>query len=187
MHRWRACGRTAALCLLVGLDSLVQSSPSIAQQSNAALTIAGRAVRCGNVRNLLDPRLPIIGIAAPGLVVLNPHLLERATPTVRLFVFHHECGHHHVGASEVGADCWAARQGVQQGWLDQRGIEQVCRSFGNGPATPTHPSGASRCASLQRCIASISATKSASPAARSAPKLVSAPKAVRSGFTRSAN
>lgn len=186
--RWcRMCRRVAALWLLVALDGVMQSTPSVAQQSNAALTIAGRAVRCGNVRSILDPSLPIIGIAAPGLVVLNPRLLERAPQTVRLFVFHHECGHHHVGASEVGADCWAAKQGVQQGWLDRRGIEQVCRSFGNGPATPTHPSGASRCASLQRCIASISATKSASPAARSAPKLVSAPKAVRSGFTRSAN
>ena len=49
-------------------------------------------------------------------------------------------------AAKPGADCWAVKQGVRQGWLDRQGIDQVCRSFGNTPETPTHPSGASRCA-----------------------------------------
>jgi hypothetical protein len=189
--RWcRLCGRVAALWLLTSLDSLVLSSPSLGQERDGTLTIAGRALRCGNMRNVLDHRLPNIGMAAPGVVVLNPHLLDRQPQTVRLFVFHHECGHHHVGASEVAADCWAAKQGARQGWLNRRGIEQVCRSFGNRSATPTHPSGASRCAALERCFAGVAGTRAVSPAGatgRPAAKLFSASKAVRSGVLRSRN
>ena len=116
-------------------------------------TIAGRVLRCGSVRNVLDPRLPNLGVAAPGVLVLDPGLLSRHSETVRLFVFHHECGHHHVGASELKADCWAVSEGVKQGWLDRGGLAEACRSFGNAPATSTHPSGARRCANLDRCFA----------------------------------
>ena len=34
-------------------------------------------------------------------------------------------------------------------------LAQVCRSFGNAPETSTHPSGASRCASLDQCFANV--------------------------------
>ena len=110
------------------------SSP-IALRRNGELLIADRALRCGRVRNVLDPGLPTLGSASPGVVVLNPYLLNRQPNAVRLFVFHHECGHHYVGASELGADCWAVNQGVRQGWLDQQAIEQVCQDFGNYPAS----------------------------------------------------
>ena len=117
------------------------------------MTIAGRALRCTGVRNVLDPRLPNLGVAAPGVLVLNPSLLSRATEIVRLFVFHHECGHHHVGGSELKADCWAVHEGVKSGWLDHTGLGQACRSFGDAPPTRTHPSGARRCANLELCFA----------------------------------
>ena len=128
------------------------SSPT-GLQPNGELVIAGRALRCGRVLNVLDPSLDNLGLAARGVVVFNPHLLDRHPDAVRLFVFHHECGHHHVGSNEIGADCWAVKRGVAEGWLDQQGMEQVCRSFGNDPATHTHPSGPKRCASLQQCYA----------------------------------
>ena len=184
--RWScALRRIAALGLLVGVDShLVQSSPSVDLRRDGALSIAGRALRCGGARNVLDPGLRNLGLAAPGVVVFNPFLLNRQPDTVRLFVFHHECGHHHVGASETGADCWAVKQGVRQGWLDRQGLVQVCRSFGNGPATPTHPSGARRCASLEQCFASASAAtakqRNTEPAKTSpGPKLITGPTLVR--------
>jgi hypothetical protein len=156
--------------------------------------VAGRSLRCGGNRNVLDPRLPNLGLAAPGMVVFNPRLLNRWPDTVRLFVFHHECGHHQVGASELGADCWAVQQGVRQGWLDREGLAQVCRSFGNGPATSTHPSGASRCASLSRCFAEASTViakeratgttqaQSGQAAPNAPPKLVTGPTLKRSGM-----
>jgi hypothetical protein len=188
MHWFRFWRHAAVLGLVLALDSLVQSQPSAAQQGHATLTIAGRALRCGNVRNVFDPRLPNIGMAAPGLglLVLNPHLLQRQPPTVRLFVYHHECGHHHVGGDEVAADCWAARQGARQGWLGPAGIEQICRSFGNRPATVTHPSGASRCASLRRCFAEATGAGSAADAKAKggATRFVGRPRSGRSSLGR---
>jgi hypothetical protein len=165
----------------------------IAKQKDGTLLIAGRTLRCGGNRHVLDRGLPNLGLAAPGVLVFNPRELNHYSDTVRLFVYHHECGHHNVGASELGADCWAARQGVRDGWLTSEGLAQVCRSFGNGPATSTHPSGASRCANLNRCFATAvaalakeKATADARPAKSApldtGPKLVQEPTLRRSGM-----
>ena len=195
MGRWRLCASLAAAlaCASAGGDP-VQSASPISLQRDGAVTISGRMLRCGSVRNVLDSRLPNLGIAAPGVLVLNPGLLSRHSEIVRLFVFHHECGHHHAGASELKADCWAVTEGVKQRWLDRGGLAEACRSFGDAPATPTHPSGARRCANLDRCFAAASAahakqqqaeaTMVSASATRAAPKLVSGPTLVRSGILR---
>ena len=78
---------------------------------------------------------------------------------------------------------------------EREGLGQVCRSFGGGPATSTHPSGARRCASLDRCFATAMAAKEkaaqktieaqAAPAATpgpDAPKLIEGPVLKRSGM-----
>jgi hypothetical protein len=189
---WRCVGGViAALCLCLAIDGpRPGSAQEIARQRDGALVIAGRSLRCGRARNVLDPRLPNLGVADDrGLIVVNPRLLNRWPEAVRLFVYHHECGHLHVGGSELAADCWAVKQGIQQGWLDRGSLRQICRSFGDGPATDTHPSGASRCASLDRCFATAmaaakqkpAATAEASPA-EAAPKLLSGPTLRRSGM-----
>lgn len=192
--RWSRtfCGVLVALSLVVGLDSLLpppspvdakrklvsrdsdwaRQSPPIALQQNGELLIADRALRCGRMRNVLDPGLPTLGSAPPGVVVLNPHLLNRQPDAVRLFVFHHECGHHYVGASELGADCWAVNQGLRQGWLDHQAVEQVCQDFGNHPASATHPSGARRCASLRQCFANATAAVARQKSTGKQPQLV---------------
>jgi hypothetical protein len=180
-------------CLCAGFGGPPASSAqTIAKQRDGTLLIAGRPLRCGSTRNVLDPRLPNLGLAAPGVLVINPRLLNRQPNTVRLFVFHHECGHHHVGGDEMAADCWAVKQGVGDGWLTREDLGQVCRSFGNGPATSTHPSGASRCASLERCFvrALADAAKKRPPADASTasapdagPQLQQGPVLKRSGMT----
>ena len=192
--RWsRSCRQVAAFGLWASLaPHELDAATPITLQKDGALAVAGRSLRCPNTRAVLDARLPNLGLAARGVVVFNPRLLNRQTDTVRLFVFHHECGHHHVGGSETGADCWAVKQGVRQGWLDRQGLAQVCRSFGNAPETPTHPSGARRCASLDQCFANVTVaqtrrTKSVSAKAYSAgtqpasPELISGPTLVRDG------
>lgn len=131
---------------------------AITKQKDGTLLIGGRSLRCGKNRNVLDRRLPNLGLAAPGVLVFNPRELGQWSDTVRLFVFHHECGHHKVGASELGSDCWAVKQGVRDGWLTREGLGQVCRSFGGGPATDTHPSGARRCGNIDRCFATATAS-----------------------------
>jgi hypothetical protein len=196
MGRWCLC---VSLAVALAWASAAQSASSISLQRDGTVAIAGRALRCSGVRNVLDPRLPNLGVAAPGILVLNPSLLSRQSEVVRLFVFHHECGHHHIGASELKADCWAVTEGVKQGWLDRVGLAEACRSFGDAPPTPTHPSGAKRCANLDRCFAAATTVQarllqarqqSTTPAlmtasiTREAPRLVSGPILVRSGILR---
>jgi hypothetical protein len=147
----------AAAALIYGAmgSTVVGAAPPISLQPDGSLQIAARKLRCGDVRNLLDTRLLNLGISVPDakLLVINPALVARQPGMVGLFIYHHECGHHHVGASELGADCWAVRRGVREGWLDSAGLAQICESFGNAPASATHPSGARRCSNLSRCFA----------------------------------
>jgi hypothetical protein len=197
----RSTGIVAVLlaCAVYSISRL-EAAPAASLQKDGSMEIAGRSLRCGKVRNALDPRLPNLGISIPStrLLVINPNLLRRHPESVRLFVFYHECGHHHVGASEFRADCWAVDRGVREGWLDKTGLVGVCRSFGNAPETPTHPSGARRCRNLDRCFATASAAvarerpqpASAQPAVKpataqaDAPPLVSGPTLVRNGASR---
>jgi len=146
----------AAALFYGGMGSTaVGAAPPISLQPDGSLQIAARKLRCGAVRNVLDTRLANLGISVPDakVLVINPALVARQPGTVGLFVYYHECGHHHVGASELGADCWAVRRGVREGWLDSAGLAQICKSFGNASATATHPSGARRCGNLSRCFA----------------------------------
>jgi hypothetical protein len=178
----------AMLWILNSQAAVAQPASPVSLQRDGAITMAGRALKCGAVRNVLDSRLPNLGIASPGLLVMNPRLLTKQPQTVRLFVFYHECGHHHVGGNELKADCWAVGEGVREGWLDRKGLTQVCASFNDAPPTPTHPSGRQRCGNLDRCFAAASqrqrtaAASVAGSAAKSAPpKLTSGPTLVRPG------
>jgi hypothetical protein len=146
----------AAVLIYWGMGSKdVRSGPPITLQPDGSVQMAAQSLRCAGVRNRLDTRLPNLGISVPAarLLVINPTRLARQPGIVGLFVFHHECGHHRVGASELDADCWAARRGVRDGWLNKTGLAQICMSFGNSPDTPTHPSAARRCSNLDRCFA----------------------------------
>lgn len=129
--------------------------------ADGSMDIAGYRVQCANVRTRLDRRLNNLGAASPEerLLLINPVMLAAETPIVQLFVYHHECGHHRVGASEIGADCWAVERGVEDGWLDRRGLKAVCNSFGGTPETATHPSARKRCAALDQCFAKASLKK----------------------------
>jgi hypothetical protein len=145
------------------------SFETVSRGQDGSVRIDDYNLRCGSVRHVLDSRLPNFGLAIPhkGLLVLNPQLLGSQPKPVRLFVFHHECGHHHVGASELDADCWAAHRGVVDGWLDRTGLAHVCASFGTR-TTLVHSSAARRCRNLTRCFANAeaeNASASSSPAA----------------------
>jgi hypothetical protein len=188
MFVWRRAAVVVVLTCCAVLGS-ARASPPVSLQPDGSLQIDGRTLKCGNVRNALDRRLPNLGISVPAnrLLVINPMLLARESKTVRLFVFNHECGHHHVGASELGADCWAVHRGVEEGWLDKVGLGEVCNSFQGAPATPTHPSGARRCSNLDRCFTLAQAEKARqriAAAADTAPRLVSGPQLVRVGTLR---
>lgn len=125
-----------------------------------SVTLAGHKLSCGrNVDIMIDRELPSEGGAGDTTLILNPVMLNKQPPTVRLFVFNHECGHIHVGDSELDADCYAVNHGVNEGWLDRKGLNQVCDSFEGAPETDTHPSAKRRCANLDRCFAKAMADK----------------------------
>ena len=190
-------GCVATLLLPTPSSSLAADGSK--SRHNGAIEVAGRQVQCANVVTRFDRHLPNLGAASPEarLMILNPALLRRYSKPVQLFVFHHECGHLHVGQSELAADCWAIGEGVRDGWLDRVGLGQVCRSFENAPETDTHPSAQRRCANLDRCFAKAEAeqmqavatkapTLSVSTAkpAITPPKLIATPRLVRSSTTR---
>ncbi len=195
----RLLGGVVALAAIVGFAAGSQAAPPSTSgipklQRDGSINIAGRNLRCGRTRNVLDVSLPSEGAAAPGVLIINPRLINRMPEIVRLFVFHHECGHHNIGASELRADTWAVERGVAEGWLDKEGLKQVCRSFGNMPATPTHPSGRSRCRNLDRSYAravaklpkqqpagELEAGAAANRPAGNPPALVSGPRLIGTG------
>jgi hypothetical protein len=129
-----ASGAAAFMCCCLGIGGVKSAAP-VALDTDGSIRIGARKLQCGGVRNVPDTRLPNLGISVPDakLLVINPMLVARQPKLVRLFVFHHECGHHHVGASEFNADCWAVRRGVRDGWLDKARLAQVCNSFGSAP------------------------------------------------------
>lgn len=118
-----------------------------------SVTLAGRKMNCGKADIMIDRNLPSEGGAGETVLILNPNMLNQQPPTVRLFVFTHECGHISVGDSELDADCYAVNRGVKDGWLDRKGLAQVCDSFEGAPETDTHPSAKRRCVNLDRCFA----------------------------------
>ena len=136
------------------LAGALQSTSAARLNADGSLELVGHRLRCDNVRTRLDKRLPNLGAASPeeGLLLINPVLLGDEHEVVQLFVFHHECGHHRVGASELGADCWAIDQGVGAGWLRRESLQPICASFGGAPETSTHPSAKRRCANLEQCF-----------------------------------
>jgi len=192
-------GRAALAGTIVGVGlgayaALLASSVSAQGPANGSIELSGRRVHCDNVEVVMDRRLPSEGAAAPGVLMLNPRMLNEQPATVRLFVFHHECGHHQVGDSELKADCWAVERGVRDGWLDQKGLKEVCESFEDAPETGTHPSGRRRCRNLDQCFATAAAALPAKkpitttaalqsrPASSAAPKLVKGPTLLATGW-----
>jgi len=118
-----------------------------------SVTLAGRKMNCGKTDIMIDRSLPSEGGAGETVLILNPNMLNQQPPTVRLFVFSHECGHISVGDSELDADCFAVNRGVRERWLDRRGLKEVCDSFEGAPETDSHPSAKRRCTNLDRCYA----------------------------------
>jgi hypothetical protein len=141
-----------AAAVLSTLAVLAEAATAEEKLVGRSVTLAGRKVSCGKADIYVDRDLPSEGGAGDTVLILNPDMLNQQPPTVRLFVFKHECGHLSVGDSELDADCYAVKQGVRERWLDRRGLTQVCDSFEGAPETDSHSSAKRRCANLDRCF-----------------------------------
>ena len=157
----------ACAVLGAGLYSLPASNKA-QELIGRSVTLGGHELQCNNAQIMVDRTLPSEGAADDDNLILNPDMLKDQPETVRIFIFKHECGHLTVGDSELAADCFAVHQGVHEQWLDRKGLDQVCQSFGGDPETDTHPSGERRCRNLDKCYAEALAEQRGSAPATAA-------------------
>ena len=106
------------------------------------LSFDGQPFTCGKFPTVLDPLLSDYA-AAPykGFIILNPKLMPKVATPVKLWIFHHECGHALGIKDETKADCFSAQRGRRAGWLTPDGLDQVCEFIGAGKAAAAHPAG----------------------------------------------
>ncbi len=111
-------------------------------------------MRCGDTPTMIRD---FEGLAqSSSLIVLNMRALNTLPKIVRWLVYYHECGHIHVGASESAADCWAVKRGRREGWLNERGLSEVCEIFNRVGHSAAHLEPQERCNLLRRCFRSRS-------------------------------
>jgi len=82
---------------------------------------------------------------SPTVTLVNPTDLmafANVEPQVALFVLAHECGHAYMLSTvELDADCWAATEGVKQGWFSSADLPAMWSTLQNNPGDWSHPPG----------------------------------------------
>ena len=106
---------------------------------------------CGKRPVVLDEQLDDYGAAYPGFLIMNPKLLARVSTPVKFWIFAHECAHQFRGPDEETADCFAVQRGRRQGWLTEKGLDQVCNFIKPAKGDMMHFSGSHRCEAMRRC------------------------------------
>ncbi len=117
-----------------------------------ALEIDGATFSCGHRPTVLADTLDDYAAAYYGFLILNKQRFSKLPMTLKRYVYAHECGHQYVGRGELAADCYAARTGRREGWLDQAGVEEICSFIGRAKASPRHPAGPERCEYIRSCF-----------------------------------
>ena len=119
---------------------------------NGQLSFEGQFLTCGRLPTVLDPLLGDYA-AAPykGFIILNPNLIPKVVTSVKLWIFHHECGHALGIKDETKADCFSVQRGRRAGWLTAEGLDQVCDFISDGKADAAHLAGPQRCAAIRAC------------------------------------
>jgi hypothetical protein len=160
--------RLEILCLVLTallISAFVPAHARVLEEGKAtSVKIAGRTVQCKIERTGKLAKISVIkasyseGEAASmsTTIFLHKPAFFQAKPVVQLYIFYHECGHTQIdgGGTELRADTWATKFGVEQGWLDtEEDYKAVCASWGDAPASPPHPSGKTRCAHLKKWMA----------------------------------
>ncbi len=143
------------------VEYVEQVGPSARIVPYGQLKIAGRRVACGRRPSVMDPTFDSWGGAYPDqrYIILNPRKLRGLAPAVKLYVYAHECGHQFRGYDEDTADCFAIRRGVLRGWLDDTGMDQVCRFISTLKGDYVHPPGPVRCTRMRACYKKVVAKK----------------------------
>jgi hypothetical protein len=119
---------------------------------NGQLRFDGQSFTCGRLPTVEDPLLNDYAAARyKGFLIINPTVFAKVTTPVKLWIFHHECGHALGIRDEVKADCFSVQRGRRAGWLTPEGLDQVCDFISAGKADAAHPAGPARCAAMRAC------------------------------------
>jgi hypothetical protein len=142
------------LCILGGTANAQTATP----------VIGGQVVQCASLSGIpvlwiSNPALPDVGRARPGnppTIEMNPAVLANLPPALQLYWAAHECGHHRVGASEVAADCWAARTGREQKWFTEGDLPILRQVLANNPGSVWgHLPGPRRYENIESCFRKV--------------------------------
>jgi hypothetical protein len=117
------------------------------------LKLDGHTAFCGQRPTVIDSQLDDYGAAYPGFLILNPRYMAKVSTPVKLWIYSHECGHQFRGPDEETADCFAVQRGRRQGWLDDGGIEEICKFISPSKGDSMHFSGSQRCEYMRKCFA----------------------------------
>lgn len=117
------------------------------------LTLDGMDQQCGRRPTVIDSQLDDYGAAYPGFLILNPRLLSKVSTPVKLWIYAHECGHQFRGPDEKTADCFAVQRGRRMGWLDEKGLDEICTFITPSKGGFMHYSGEHRCEYMRECFA----------------------------------
>lgn len=113
----------------------------------------GIAVSCKSLPTVLNPHLDDYAAASPKFIVVRPDMMAKPPTAVKLWIYYHECGHEHLGPNENKADCYSVTRGVKEGWLDSRGLDDVCNFISAAQQDSTHFAGPQRCLAIRACYA----------------------------------
>lgn len=118
------------------------------------LKLGGVRVSCGTRPTVLDPTLDDYGAAFPSFLILHPKRMAALPPAVQLWIYSHECAHQFRGPDEETADCFAVQRGRRRKWLNDKGLDQICKFISPAKASSQHYSGPKRCQIMRQCFTS---------------------------------
>jgi hypothetical protein len=138
---------------------LKEAGPDAKVVNHGALKIDGHSVTCGKRPTVMNSNFVSWGGAFSGFLILNPKKIHDLSTQVKLYVYSHECGHQFVGPKETQADLFAIRRGVKGGWLDTKGMEDICTFVSNIKGDSVHPPGPERCETMRKYYRQLVGTR----------------------------
>lgn len=115
------------------------------------LTIEGKRLTCEHSPTAIDPGFDDFAGAYPGFLILNLEKMRPLPKAVQWWIFAHVCVLALRGPDSDRADCVAVQRGRQEGWLSQRGMDQICKYIGPAKGTDKHSPGPARCQRMRSC------------------------------------
>jgi hypothetical protein len=116
------------------------------------LTFNGQTFTCGARPALLAPKFDDYAAAFSSFIIVNPERFGKLPLILQRYAYTHECGHEYVGWDEEMADCYAIRRGREEGWLDAKGMDEICAFISKSKGDLRHPAGVIRCHVMRRCF-----------------------------------